>query len=54
MNYIIDERFKVNKGLNAVIPMIDDCLPKFVPPGSQLIFYCDNHRLGQNKNQRSY
>jgi len=49
-NFLIDEPFRVKKGPNSVISMLDYYIRTFISPGSNLIIYCDNCG-GQNKNQ---
>ena len=50
LNFLIDEGFRIKKGPNSVISMLDCYLRTFIKKGSNLIPYCDNCG-GQNKNQ---
>jgi hypothetical protein len=50
LNFLIDEPFKIQKGPNSVISMLDSYLARYVPDGTSLILYADNCP-GQNKNQ---
>ena len=50
LNFLIDECFRIKKGPNSVISMLDFYIHNFVKQGSDLILYCDNCG-GQNKNQ---
>jgi len=50
LNFIIDECFKIKKGPDSVISMLDHYIETYIPTGSSLILYADNC-CGQNKNQ---
>jgi len=50
LNFLIDEGFRIKKGPNSVISMLDYYLRTLIKKGSSLILYCDNCG-GQNKNQ---
>ena len=49
MNYLIDECFKIPKGPNCVISLLDHYIQNYVPIGVNLVLYADNSPA-QNKN----
>ena len=49
LNFLIDEPFKISKGPNSVISMLDYYIKRNIPEGVKLIFYADNC-AAQNKN----